>query len=416
MHKQGKRRTVVGVVGVLGLLLCMNSGVSLAQPAGQVDSAGARLAQAGVQLAWQISLPLAHSVSIRSYHLMEENIYALASDGKVHCVRADIGRYRWVCQVVGKTDTLWPPVLYPASWGDELGGAAVGFTRIHDVVFFSTVGGIKVGTRRTQAVNKAAAVMGPNAIYTIELDKCVGKYNIEERYLDWQIRSNDLLQISPLYLADQGQLVFVDEGGRVASADGDDKEEIFDQRVDGRPCGWLAGDAEGIYLVTDQNLFYHLDRRTGEALGKYYLMAAPDGGPVVKDEHIYQAMAPRGVVQINKARQAIGWRIDQARRFLAEWPRQVVLLNTNHQLVFVDPLSGKVERLTDLGEPCDGISNTVNDAVFITTRGGTIRCLRPLGSEPLTAADFATRTTALMETHDNSLDESSEPISTDGEL
>lgn len=406
MHNQVKRWA--GAVGYFTGLLLVAGGVIHAQPVKQ-EELGTQLAREGIRLVWQITLPVSHSVSIRSFHLIEENLYALASDGKVHCVRADIGRYLWVQQVIGKTDTFWPPAVYPASWGDELGGEAVAFTRLNDVIFLHPASGTKLGTRKGESVNKAGAVLGPNAIYTVELDKRLSKYDIEGKFLDWQIRSNDLFHISPLYLADRDQLVFADDQGRVASAKGTNKVEIFDHQVEGRPRGWLAGDTEGIYLVTDRNLFFQLDRQTGETLWKYYLTAAPDGGPVVSEKHIYQALVPAGVVQINKSQRRAGWQINQARRFLAEWPRHVVLLSTNHQLLFVEPLSGQVERVTDLGEACDGISNVVNDTVFVTTRNGTIRCLRPLNAEPLTVADFRNKLMATTQKAEPPSDEPSEP-------
>lgn len=404
-----------GAVGWLsGLLLSAGSGISLAQPV-EREELGPRLAQAGARLAWQISLPLGHSDSIRSYHLMEENIYALAGDGKAHCVQADIGRYRWVRQVVGKTDAFWPPVLYPALWGDELEGDAVAFTRLNDVIFFRFATGTKIGTRQVRSVNKAGAAMGPNALYAVELANRVSKYDLEGEFLDWQIRGKDLIALSPLYLADRDQLVFADEGGRIASAQGADRVEIFDQRVEGRPRGWLAADAEGIYLVTDRNLFYHLDRETGEILWKSYLPAAPDGGPLVGEQYIYQAISPSGVVKIDKGRRHIGWQIDRARRFLAEWLRHTVLLSKDYQLLLVDPPSGRVERVTDLGQACDGISNLVNDAVFLTTRGGEILCLRPAGARPLTVADFKSQAMALMQQAEPISDEASEANATEEE-
>jgi len=300
----------------------------------------------------------------------------------VHCIRADNGRYRWVRKLTERGGTIWPPVAYR-----EHEGEAVVFTRLDDVVFLLPDSGKEFLTYELHESSVAACSVGRNTIFAAETGHRIHNYDVDGQYQRWQVRRPGQLRLSPVYLHGRDLLVFADDSGKVAGATGKDKTKVFETELEGTPLSMAVGE-NAIYIATSDNLLYQVSHKTGNILWKYFLPAAPKGDPVITKQYVYQAVGSENVLRIHKARTEPTQTFKGAEKFLAEWPKEVVLLSNKGEVLLVSEDKEQKQKVVDLGGLDFGVANTKNPAILVGTKKGIFYCLLPAKMKKLEPVAF----------------------------
>jgi hypothetical protein len=154
-------------------------------------------------------------------------------------------------------------------------------------------------------------------------------------------------------------------------------------------------DGDMLYLATTNQTLHAIDMvrdqdsNAGDIVWQYRLAGPPQGGPILTDSAIYQGVRGGGLHRIAKHQGEFkNWFDPQGAQFLAEWPQGVVVLRTDGSLALIDNDPAHPLALGSAGGFASGLANTVNDAIFLTTPQGTIRCIRPAEAAPLQLASF----------------------------
>ncbi len=357
------------------------------------------LARAGARLAWRTPLPLKCTGAIRSYRLLDEYLYAIGADGKVWAIRADTGERVWTRRLARPEEKLWPPTAYRSP---DL--RAVVFTSLDKAVFLDPATGLEIektdqddqgeprtrtmGPVRLRSATLASVAASPEHVFAIAPNNRVRRYDIADSYESWQMETPGRVRLAPVFLARYDLLLVADTGGQVAGVSGADRTRKFTRQLQGEPVGWLAADHEAVCVATSEPRLYTVDLATGQVQLEYRLPGRPTGGPVVTETSVYQATR-HGLQRVGKKQEFPNWLAPEAKCFLAEWPRRVVLLRSDGKIDLVRRETGESLDLVDLGqEKFDGAGNPWNDAVILASPQGEIWCLRPIGAGPLTPADF----------------------------
>jgi len=301
----------------------------------------------------------------------------------VRAIRADVGRLVWVRWLVEPGDILRPPVAYHSTEMD-----AVVFTCIVDVVFLDPKTGLELKRIKLRSASLTPVALAEEVIYSVGPERRMGAVGIKDGLPKLRMRTHGELRIPPLYLPDTDLLVLADDTGTVAGVRGRDRAPRFAKQFSRDAQGWLAADAHAVYFCTAEPRVYGLDRSTGDTVLEYRLPKPPAGGPVVTRTSIYQATYGGGVQRIGVNPEWPNWFADQAKQFLAEWPRQVVLLRTDGKVELVRRETGESQAILDVGPVAEGISNVWTDAAIVASRAGQIQCIRPVEAKPLALADF----------------------------
>lgn len=354
--------------------------------AARPDPDTAPVSRVGAQLAWSLSLPLRQTAAIRSYHLLNEYLYAIGTDGAVRCARADNGAFLWNLQVTRAGETLWPPQTYT----DPKDGEMLVFVSLNEALFVRSENGSEVRRVRLRSPSAAPPAFASNNVFIPSIDRQLIAYNIQENHVRWRIGTSGPLLLQPLYLPEDDTVVFADLSGRIAAADGTSKVKRFARQLEGEPKGSLAADASAVYVSTsgDVPMLHAMGREKGETLWEYRLEGRPQGGPVVTKSAVYQAVMDGGVHRVGLNQDHPNWYLKTARKFLAEWPHRVVLLMQDGSIGFVEIESGRPASGTALRDLRDGISNVYNDAAIVASARGELRCIRPADGRRLTPEDF----------------------------
>lgn len=229
--------------------------------------------------------------------------------------------------------------------------------------------------------------------------KRIRRYSISRDIQNYQVGIDADIVLPPLCIPEKDLLVLADYNGTVAATEIDTRRTVFTAELNARPLGWVAADEQALYVVTSGPRLHVLDLADGherlEGYSRGFLLpAVPVEGPIVTSESVYVALEGDKLQRVGKELRWPNWTATGVRRFLAEWPGRVALLAENGSIRFVRPETG--ETLTTVEPPVpglDGLSNPLNDAIFLTSARGEVRCLRPANAAPLKEADFRPVTT-----------------------
>lgn len=358
----------------------------------------------GVRQAWQASVALTTVNRIQAWHVVDEYLYGLGTDGKVRAFRLDTGEKVWTLPMVDPLSNLMPPVAYDAG---EVRGVV--FTIRDEALFLDPASGgplyrprvSEAGETELRKIGPVHLLSGPvsavaateDSVFQAAPRKRIRKYSIERDIQTFQVATKGEIHLAPVYLPQRDLLILADRDGTVAGVRAETHETVFSVELKGRPVGALVADDSAVHVVTTEPRLHVLDLDNGqERLEGYpqgYLLASgPVGGAVVTKDSIFVALEKGGLQRVGKELKWPNWLAPEARRFLAEWPDRLVLQRNDGQIMFVRPETGETQAVISVEQGFEGIPNTRNDAVILASARGDARCLRPAGAPALTAASF----------------------------
>jgi hypothetical protein len=377
---------------IAGLLACLAAclpGVARADVFARPVAGPGRL---DAEVAWEIQLPGGQTRSFLSYHLLEGRIYAMGVDGSVVAVWADTGRIAWIRKLAGEFDALWPPVVYRTQAAE-----GVVFTRLNEVILVDAKTGVPMGELDLNKPSIGTAAVAPGRVFVAQPGSRLACYRLKDHYVFWRAAFDDELLVPPVYAPAVNQVIVVDNSGLVAGLKNIDRAEsrvAFKQNLRSTPEGALAVDGDMLYLATVNQMLHaiHLPTSTkggGNLLWQYRLARPPEGGPLLGPAAIYQATRSGGLYRLpREPGEFAAWFDPQGRQMLAEWPQGTLLFRTDGSLALVKADPAHPVALGPGRGYRQGISNCVNDAVYLTSPDGRICCLRPAQAPPLKLASF----------------------------
>jgi hypothetical protein len=246
-------------------------------------------------------------------------------------------------------------------------------------------------------------------IYVTSVDHQLWRYEMDRPVVDWKIRVVGGIDIGPSYSWSRDQVYLMEERGYLLSATGEKKVQVFAKDLGAGPVGGLVLSGDALYIATENERLHVLDARTGQERWTRRLRSRPDRGPAVTQRAVYQFVHDYGVYRFDLQEPQKGmWHLESAKSLLAEWPDRTVFLLEDGRIGLVRPDSGEITARVHYGQVHRSVINTRNDAVFLVSPDGAIRCIRPAGARPLTVADFRPVSPATTEAEDERPGESIE--------
>ena len=399
---------------------------------------GSQMALAGAAQVWRTQLPLGYTQSIQSYGLVGGYLYALGSDGCVRAVRPDTGEHIWSRPVAQPLDTLWPPAA-----GRLEGAPAVVFARLEDAIFLDPLTGRELKRLRLDGSTTAGVAVSDSRVFQVGPGGRVRCIRIKDGVPQWGLGLPSTIAMTPVYRGEADEMVVIADTRGTLAGLSSTEHKYFMRSLGEAPIGGLALDRQAVYVATADGVLHAIERATGDLLWHYRLVDRPEGGPVATATGLYQATTGGGLYRFDIAqvaakatqpaagspledaagisalvpdkqpatapadkkkasaavrdrprvdadREIRRWYLPAGKKFLAEWPERIVVLLTDGRIGLIrrDSVDGQPAELLDPGAVEGAVSNTFNDAVILTSPGGEIRCLRPIGGQPLTPADF----------------------------
>lgn len=388
--------------------------------------AGSSYRLAGASIAWKTYIPQRSIDSIREFHLVDECIYGLGTNGWVWSIGARTGERRWSRQLVDEGYTLWQPVS-----GRRYQEDTVAFTRLMDLSILHLDDGMEVMSYRFTKPSSGPVAITEEFAISSGVDRRIRAYHLDRQFTAWMVDATGELTLPPLVVSDMREpkseygpspaeyfardddveepreanvaavepvkfefaesVYFADRSGEVGAGYASDKFKLFLTQLEGRPEGGLAADEKHLYVATTAQWLYALDRKEGHVVWRRRLARAPEGPPVVTAQNLYIGLRGGGMERLDLS----GERpritpLKDCRKFLAEWPARVVMLDNEGRVALFHKETWTRAATLEPGRFDLSISNPLNDAAFVGTERGELMCIRPANSLPLPANAFIT--------------------------
>ncbi len=340
---------------------------------------------------WRVGLRVSRVAEITSWSLAGGRVYAIGSDGVVHAIRTDNGHPAWGVRIADELDTIHPPQTW---YGPE--GTAVAFSRLHDTVILDATNGSRMHEVRYNAVSVGPAVLAGERAFVPEPDGRFQTYSYDHGVPIWKGGMPDIIVAGPLYVPAINTLVVASRDGRVNGFAAEDREERrvrLTVNFRAAPVG-MAVDRRTAYVSTADGVLSAVNLapefNAEPILWQYRLPKPPLGNPTVTGRDVFQPLVGGGLQRVSKDLSAPAWLEPDGLQFLATWPQGAVIRKPGGLVAVVPDDPAAPRGLIRTSGFDAGISNTINDAVFLTSRRGMVTCIRPAGHGPLSMADFQT--------------------------
>ena len=385
----------LGILGTLALL------VGCQQPAASVPLVSPDvLAKADLAYYWQQRSQLDAGESIQKLWRLEENLYALTSQGRLICLDAAAGTMRWNAKVSNGAQLVFAPChadslvlsaagVQEAMLPNKLGETAKPF----QAVIINTITRVLVLDRRTGQERRridlsfAANTPGSTDGQFYYLGSVKGSFfamNLSTGLAQWEMTAGDLLSVRPVIF--QHRLYVASQSGRfMAIEPSRESKHLWAEDTDGPLTAEFHVDKRGCFVPSQDDHIYCYDFVTGQELWSYLTQ-----GPLLEDvqvgqRSVYQYARGDRFYALDVATGRKRWDNRQARTVVAMMSPNILALTADRRLLVLDDLRG--QALMDL--PMTGLDyfvpNVDMDAVFAASADGRFVCIRAKDARHLSA-------------------------------
>ena len=364
------------------------------------------IAAAGLKYYWGHGLDLYPGEKVERMIQLDENLYCLTNDNYMLTVAAKTGVPTWRHQIAEPGLTVYEPVH-----ADEipLPDEVVGIDGIldpktipdiipFDLVMINTLTGLMVFDRTTGrvvrtpaqipftfAANTGGSSDGVN-FFVASSGGEIAAIRLAEGISAWEIVNDDLVTAPPgyysnyVYVGGENNLFFAVQLTPIHKV-------VWSQATDGPITTAFYVGPHGAFVPCEDMRVYAFDPLSGVPLWEepFSTRGACRQPIQVAESTVFQYADGDRLYAINLFTGKKRWDMPDGRMVLAVIDEDVYVLDKNKILHVVNETTGEIKVSVSLAQFDLFVRNTTAPALFVGTRDGQIRCLRPTDAEPLTA-------------------------------
>ncbi len=353
--------------------------VMVAVTAGADIVTDAALREVDYERYWQGHVSLRHGDGINSVELLDENLYLRSRDGAIYAVQADTGLLRWAQRIQDRSAHDRPPSHVQTDVGD---GPLLLVTK-SQLAVLDRYSGEQLRRIELPFAPSGGAVSNATGIYLGGMDgtfyalRWVGPAD-RAPLVRWRVGVSGRVMTTPSLTFDH-RLYFVSDEGVVYCVRARDKALVWAYRTFANVTAGLYVDESGVYVATEGNRLYVLDRDLGRSVRRYLLPAPLFAAPVVVRRTLYQACTGVGMFAFDVDSREQLWEVRGAERFVALSKDRVALTDVDGGMVFVDNGTGEVENRLALPDGVFAVENRQGGVLYFVTVDGRMLCAKPAG-------------------------------------
>lgn len=352
------------------------------------------LRAAGLQVYWQLPVPVRWTEAIRDVTLLDEHLYVRTDRGRLLAVRADTGLTRWEVPAYEPGDAMFP-LLHARSTN---GAGPLIVTAPNRARLLDRATGEEVQLVRFEAPTVAATPADDKYVFVAQANGRFVAYRRNDSVVAWAAVARARVTTSPQLLPER--VLFDAENGRAVLLRLGDTLSTEHVELKAAPVEPVAYRADDLiftgtdYFVHSVSLDFLEDRASEETeplIWRYRLAGRPPEGPALTDGLVLQYAAGAGLAAIDRKNGQGRWLLANGRRLLAVGKDVFYVASTGDDLLIVNQTDGSIRASVALPGAKNLTTNLRTDAVYVADHTRVV-CLRPIGASPLRPEDLVPTT------------------------
>lgn len=348
------------------------------------------LARLGLERQWMAIIPLVNDERLMSISQAEDMVFAQTNRANFHAIQAESGQLLWSTNLGNLTARpRGASVNSFAVFATNLNSLFALDRRTGRTIWVKDLGILPASPTACDE-ERVMVGLGDGKIYAYELKvKKDGKSRISDKPLEaWNWKTDGEVESRPLPAS--RVVAFGSSDGKVYVAFADERTMLY-RIATGGPIGAGLG-AFGTRLLLipsqDRNL-YGVDLFTAKVLWSFPSGAPIEQEPLVADNEIYVVNSAGLLSSIDPNSGSARWTTStQGGRLVAVGGKRIYLKSQDGDLFINDRATGQtiadpratLERVGLNLRPYDrGLTNRLNDRLYLATTSGMVLCLREIG-------------------------------------
>ncbi len=328
------------------------------------------LKHAKLKTVWQTELLLEKGESLKDLHILGNRIYALSN--RNYIVSLDVKKGN---------------VIFERSFAPT-GSRIIGLELYNDALFSVVASELievnpEFGTKRDTKRLEFAAVCPParnsSYFYLSGTDGRIHTLRSEDRVQVFEVAADNGSTINSI-IADEDFIVFGTEGGNVVSITSDGPRRLWQFDAAAGIAGPIVRDKNSLFFASKDTNVYRVDIVDGqkkEFIWKHQTAAVLDRAPRVGGKIVYQHVAYKGLVAINKENGKLVWEVPAGIDLLAEAEDKAYVI-AKGKLVVMDNKNAKHLYSVNFAGVTKHSANTADSNIYIANDAGRIACIKPI--------------------------------------
>ena len=341
---------------------------------------GKLLDSVGLEMGWQVYLPMRAPEQIDRMFIFDKYVYALSNTNYIYCIDTETKGVRFGLQLAVQGLPIGDP-----SYDDSKLWFMVG----NELVELDPKAGVISMKKKLKRIGTSASsqvVRNNTHLYISGSDKRLHAYDIEGWWQDFMVASDNGFQINSS-VADDKYLVFTTEAGNVTSILPTEAKRLWQYDIIGRISAPIVRDGEWVYIAGRNAKLFRLNIKNGrmamiddfgDTIGwpdAFHAGAVLDNAPVFGTDVVYQSAGEKGVYAIDKKKGEEVWNVSGGVDLLVEIDDKAYVYADPGLLVVMDNTSGKELHSVNFSAVEKYVVNTSDDSIYVADKSGRVMCI-----------------------------------------
>jgi outer membrane protein assembly factor BamB len=355
-------------ISILGLVLVFGGveGFSQSPEQGFLISP-VLLKHSGMEMQWQLNLPIKPSEKVERLFVFDEYLYVLTDHNYLFCLERVKGtlRFEQPLAVAGL------PICAPKYYGGKLN-----FVVGNELLVLDPAAGAMVEKRKLKGFGKGSVCdIARNSayLYVVGSDRRIHALVAGEYWEKFSVSADNDSLINSL-LVDDKLIIFTTGAGNVVrvSSDGPAKKWQFD--LPGTIKAPIVRDGDSLFVGSENTKLYKLDINTGQKIWPvdFQTGAVLTEPTIIGDKTVYQYGGDKGLYAVDKEGGEKVWQIEDGIGILTEKDGRAYVLAGAGVLIVMDNDSGEQLYSVNVSAVSRHATNMTDSAIYVSDDEGRL--------------------------------------------
>lgn len=325
------------------------------------------LKHAGLQVGWQINLPLKETERVERMFVFDKYLYVLTDRNYLFCIDRAKGSIRFCLQLVKAGLKVHEPQYY---------GGRLLFTVGTRIFVLDPAAGVVKESRQLVNIGRGAvcgAQRNAVHIFVAGLDKRLHAIVADEYWQEFMVTADNDSLINSIVVDDEF-VVFSTQVGNIVMTSAQKAKRLWQRDIPGRINAPIVRDGRWLYVGSENTKLYKLDINSGRSGWETVFQAGAQltDSVTVGGRAVYQYAGNNGLYAIDKDSGKMLWQVSEGLGLLAEEDETAYVFAEPGVLVVMENSTGKKLYTVNFAGVSRYAANTTDSTIYVSDDRGRV--------------------------------------------